>query len=290
MTPRTKKLLALCCLLACAGCSSGRLTNQITTPETNNQKETQHKVDLINLASCAKDTLAINSINRNNSLFVHPGLLLSNLDWDRSLAMEAGDFLRDKSYSTRIIEVRDRSANTVRQKMLEDPGVEFVGIHYSMGGNPHYLRASIEATREAGIIRGTQLRYHAIMIDPSGIGDIESILDVETPEIGYIFVILSSERSMLRPSVQGFSQKLLDSGKVYVMHAEDFGEDWNHFGMLEALRTFKNGETSSGRKVEALLEYMVAVALGSNGKLGRLPGLCGTANGLTVAKSAENRP
>lgn len=278
MPPRLlPNLLLACSLLINTGCTSGRLSSKMATTEAN-PAQPPGEIDPSRLLQCVQGILKADSPNRSNSLFIHPGLLLSNLDWDRSLAMEAGDFLHKKAYTGRVIEVRDRSAAPVRDHMLQDPGTQFVGIHYSMGGNPHYLRASIEATHQAATARGLPLRYHAIMIDPSGIGEIENVLDIDAPEIGYIFVILSAERSMLRPGISGFSQKLLDSGKVYVMHAEDFGEDWNHFGMLEALRSSIQANETDASKVGALLEYLVTVALASEEKLVRLPGHCGDTN------------
>lgn len=280
--PIVPALLILGAALVSAGCTSGRVAGKVATGDSPTGGA-QLVGNLPALVRCAGRALPADSPNRSNSLFVHPGLLLSNLDWDRSLAMEAGDFLRDKAYAGRVVEVRDRSAAPVLDHMTKDPGTQFVGIHYSMGGNPHYLRSSIEATREASRIRQTQLRYHAVMIDPSGIGEVENVLDVEAPEVGYLFVILSSERSMLRPGITGFSQRLLDSGKVHVMYAEDFGEDWNHFGMLEALRTFKQDGNAGGRKVEALLEYLVSLALGSTEKLPSLPGPCGSNESSRIA-------
>lgn len=287
-TSKIHALLIFCSLVMISGCSSGRLSNKILMPEIASAN-TQTHLNLPILLGCSEGMLSKESPNRLNTLFVHPGLLLFNLDWDRSLAMEAGEFLRDRTYAGRIVEVRDRSAGPVLRHMLEDPGTQFVGIHYSTGGNPHYLRSSIEATREAGLTRQTPLRYHAIMIDPSGIDEVETVVDIEAPEIGYLFIILSSERSLLRPGISGLSQKLLDSGKVYVMHAEDFGEDWDHFGMLEALRAFKQGSDSGGRKVEILLEYLVTVALGSTERLARLPGPCGNVGNNRIAADAHQR-
>jgi hypothetical protein len=253
-------ILAFCALLS--GCSSGRIEQSRLIQ--GNEVEEIHVSRHIQNIPCLEPTPNIPEItdDRRNTVFIHPGLLLLGLNWDHSLAVEAGDILKSERLSGRIIELRDREVAPIFEHASTDPGTQFIGIHYSMGGRPDLIGASLEAIKKAALIRGTPLRYHAILVDPFSISDIENHVDINRPEMGYLFILLSSEFSFLRPSIRDFPPSFLKSGKVFFINAEDFGESWGHFGMLYDLREqhFNNPQHIGGRKMRALFQAMVAMA------------------------------
>lgn len=255
MPPARRLAAPLLCLLlaACAG----------SRPPSTDSAGSNGLPTLASLERCTGE-LPADAPERSDTLFVHPGLLLFNFDWDRSLAMEAGNLLQEKGYAGHVLEVRDRNPQALFERMRREPGREFVGIHYSMGGNPELLAASYAATRRAADERGVALRYHSIMIDPFGIDDLEKHVDLSAPEVGYLFIFLSSAGSALRPEAARLSPRGAASGKVVLLHAEDFGEDWDHFGLLGDLRAYRQGEKAEGRKVEALLVRLMNIALNSH--------------------------
>lgn len=212
---------------------------------------------------CQLPTVALDSPQRRNTLFVHPGLLLLNLDWDQSLALDAALLLKDEGWSRSVLEVRNRDSNLLYERMLSDPGTQFVGLHYSMGGNPELLRESFVATKKASIERGMQLRYSAILVDPFGISSLADLIDLNSPEVGHIFIFLSSENSFLRPGVLELSDLLLASKKLHIVYAEDLQKDWGHFGMLSEIRSYRNGESTEVPAVLEIFRSIMRISLGA---------------------------
>lgn len=80
----------------------------------------------------------------------------------------------------------------------------------------------------------------------------------------YVFILVSSEHSFLRPNVATLPTAFIDSGKVFFVYAEDFHEKWNHFGMLTAFRDQDSDTAEHGdhKKMDALFHGMFAIALG----------------------------
>jgi hypothetical protein len=253
-------ILAFCALIS--GCSSGRIEQSRLIP--GNEVEEIRVSRHIQNIPCLEPSPNIPEItdDRKNTVFIHPGLLLLGLNWDHSLAVEAGDILKSEQLAGRIIELRDREVAPIFEYASTDPGTQFIGIHYSMGGRPDLIGASLEAIKNAAHIRDTPLRYHAILVDPFSISDIENHVDINRPEMGYLFILLSSEFSFLRPSIREFPPAFLKSGKVFFVNAEDFGENWGHFGMLYDLREqhFYDPKHVGGRKMRALFQTMIAMA------------------------------
>jgi hypothetical protein len=245
-----------------SGCSTGRIEQSRLVPGS--QIEEIRIASRIQNTQCfdATPTIPENSPERQNTIFIHPGLLLLGLNWDHSLAVEAGTILKEERLAGEILEIRNREVTPIYEHALTDAGSQFIGIHYSMGGRPDLISASLDAIKKAAITRNTPLRYHAILVDPFSIADIENHIDINRPEMGYLFILLSSEFSFLRPSIRDFPPKFIKSGKVFFVNAEDFGENWGHFGMLYDLREqhFYNPKHVGGRKMRALFQAMISMA------------------------------
>lgn len=205
------------------------------------------------------------SVNRQNTIFVHPGLLSSGLDWDSSLAVDAGARLIAEGFGRQLAVLQERDAEPIYRHAVGDPGTQFVGIHYSMGGRPDILRNSLDSIKRASEARGVALRYHALLFDPFGISDIGAWINIDEPELGYVFILLSSENSFLRPGIQGLPHAFARSRKVVFVYSESFGEDWGHFGMLTAYRNRDLDGHEQEQKVKALFEGMLALALRGDG-------------------------
>ena len=287
-----RAIAAILLVTGVAACTSGRPAPP--TPETPVSTA---------MASQSSSNCAIREpgqANRQNTVFVHPGLLLLNMDWDHSLAMEAGKFLQRQGLAAEPLEIRDREAKSMLPSLRSAPGTQFIGIHYSMGGKPEVLRHSYDVVRSAGQALRKPLRYHAIMIDPYGIASADELIDFNRPEVGYVFILVSSEYSFLRPSVAKFPAAALASGKIHFIFAEDLGETWGHFDMLTALRDSQFSEDqssnkaggspgtspgtsssanprakSSGKKAERLFRCLASAALAADGEFPRQnPCLC----------------
>lgn len=251
--------------LSLSACSTGRIEQSRLLPgETSDEIRMVRNLPRTTVrCHAAIAPLADNSVNRRNTLFVHPGLLLFGLHWDRSLAVEAGTILTEYRFAGKMLELPDRDLTPIYQHAITGPGTEFIGIHYSMGGRPDILRGSLDAIKQAAQFRGVPLHYHALLFDPFSISDIGTLIDVNESELGYVFVLLSSEYSFLRPDIRSLPRSFIESEKVFFIYAEDFGESWGHFGMLNAFRGqhFKDSEHSGGEKMRTLFQGMLALAL-----------------------------
>ena len=263
-------------LLMASGCSSGRIDRLALRPNGSTYASDAYQLHQPS-GQCAADILSRDSPNRKNTLFAHPGMPLLSIN--SSLATDAAIQLKDEGFAGSYEEVSHRDAQSQYERMMKDPGTQFVGIHYSMGGKPEVLRSSFDAARQASSERGEAIRYHSILIDPVGISGLEGVVDLERPEVGYLFIILSSENSFLRPDLSGFTERSLSSGKVYFVHAEDLGEHWDHFGALTDFKTKRLEAGAGGEKVEKLFHYLMTVALASNGRLPVLNRHCTVAHG-----------
>ena len=257
--------LSLTFVAILSGCSAGRIEQPRLIPTDN--FDGIRVVQSLNSSPSAcfpkNPPSEKQSINHENTVFVHPGLLLLGFNWDQSLAVEAGNILAVQKITGRVLELRDRDPLPIYHHALNDPGTEFIGIHYSMGGRPDILRGSLDAIKKASRDRKIPLRYHAILFDPFGISDMRDHLDIDEPELGYVFILLSAEYSFLRPGIRDLPKSFADSGKLIFVFAEDFKENWNHFGMLHAFREYflNNPEHDGGKKMDLLFKTMVEMAL-----------------------------
>lgn len=256
-----RRLLPLAAVLILNACSFGR-ANQAGLHADTASLTAQVS------ANCSADAAALD-LNRRNTLFAHPGLMSVNLHWDKGMTVNSAELLQRHGWAGRTLEIRDRDGDEIYQRALADPGDQFVGLHYSMGGHPNVLRESLQAVQKAGARRNQPLRYHAILVDPFAISEIGHYVDIDQPELGYLFILLSSDFSFLRPSVADIPQAFIDSGKVYFVYSEDFDENWGHFDMLSTLLESGKNTDHSSRKLSQLFDTMMRLSLGSHAPLTR---------------------
>jgi len=218
-------------LIALSGCSSGRASVATTS-------HAQITSPAVALHCPLPDiTPAAVVLERRNAIFVHPGMVWVSDRWDSGPIVVTGNALRDEGYASDVVIVEGRDPQRLYERMMSDPGTQFVGLHYSMGGHADLLAKSYDVTRRASIERGVPLRYHAVLIDPFGIADLGARVDLARPEVGQVLFILSSDNSLLRGRVNGLFDSLGQSSKVNFVYAEDVGEKWGHFSILPSGRT-----------------------------------------------------
>lgn len=172
-----------------------------------------------------------------NTVFVHPGLLLLNLDWDQSLAVESAKILIKHGYASDFLQLRDRDPTRIGERMRQDPGTRFMGLHYSMGGQPELLAATLSNVAQARRESGRDLVYYPVLVDPFGIEQVNTLLDLDAAQLGQVFIVLSGENSFLRPNINRIREDILRHPKVHLIYAEDVGEDWGHFDALSSIIT-----------------------------------------------------
>jgi len=173
--------------------------------------------------------------NNKNTVFVHPGMLWSSARWDKGLAVDGGNWLVRQGYAARILELHGRDPERMTSVMARDPGTRFMGLHYSLGGSTDLVVRSVAATERASKMSGRQLSYFPIVIDPASFTEVGDRLDMNSPYLGQMFILVAEEGSALRTSITSVSRKVLDHAKTHLLYAEDFGLNWSHFGVLEGL-------------------------------------------------------
>lgn len=259
----TRQLLSLWCVamamlfVTISGCSSGRAVTGKTAAAT------EHRY-------CPLPDLTAPDIERKNSVFVHPGMVWISDSWESGPIVVTANALRKKGYADTVVVVADRNPELIYEQMLQDPGTQFVGLHYSLGGKADILEGSYDATRRASQKRGVQLRYHAVLIDPYGISSLGNGFDISRPEVGQLLFILSSDNSMLRGRASSLPENIVNSPYVNFVHAEDVGEAWGHFSILPSGRVVGTTQTTgqSGdsqldlHKTMAVLRAFFALAQG----------------------------
>jgi len=218
-------------LVALSGCSSGRASVATASPAQTSPAAVALHCPLSDLTSAATE------FERRNAIFVHPGMVWVSDRWDSGPIVVTGNALRDEGYASDVVIVEGRDPQRMFERMMSSPGTQFVGLHYSMGGHAELLAKTYDVTRRASLERGVQLRYHAVLIDPFGIADLGTRVDLARPEVGQVLFILSSENSLLRGRVNGLFDSLGQSPKVNFVYAEDVGETWGHFSILPSGRT-----------------------------------------------------
>lgn len=214
--------------------------------------------------------------DRNNTVFVHPGLLMLGIDWGGQRAVDTAKRMVRDGYAGRLLEIRSRQGEPVHRRMLEDEGSRFLGIHYSMGGAPETLARVLEATARAGRERHAALRYSPLMIEPFGFERLHEHVDLDSPLLGRLVVMVSSASSLLRPDIDGAPPSVLNHPRLHIVRAEDFGLNWNHFSVLTDLREADGSDEPRHRRAIELF-HTVMEALGGelddaeiDGRLARL--------------------
>jgi len=214
--------------------------------------------------ACDLPGLAPDDVDRSNTLFVQPGMVLVSQSWDRSPAVETADRLVKEGYAAARAIVRERDVEVVYEHMMADPGTQFLGIHYSLGGNARLLAATFAAARRASAARGEQLRYHAIVADPYELDGLEGLVDLQAPEVGQLAFLYSKEGALLRGSVSALTPAVLASPKVNVVYAEDVRTHWAHFTILPSWRPAVNARSAAeGERTLALIRRLAAMSLAS---------------------------
>jgi len=258
-------IFLLCLLVNLSGCSSGRAVS--ATSQTGSGS-TAHP------ATCTTPPIALDlpatatHLEQQNALFVHPGMVWISDRWDAGPIVFTGNLLREEGYASRVVVVKGRDPALVLEQMLSDPGTQFVGLHYSMGGNSALLAKTFDAARQASVRRSQQLRYHAVLIDPYDIAGLGEQVDLSRPEVGRLLFVLSKENSLLRGRVSALSEAVNTSPKVNFVYAEDVGENWGHFSILPSGRVVgqsattgqSGGSARADHKTMVLLRTFMAIA------------------------------
>lgn len=223
-------------LILLNGCSAGRYYKKEEQNERSYPRIGQNTHVLIrDIATACEAPNAESGERKANTVFVHPGLLLLNLDWDQSLAVESAKILVKHGYAKSFLQLRDRDATRVGEQMLKDPGTRFMGLHYSMGGQPELLASTLASVAQARKESGKDFVYYPVLVDPFGIKKINTLLDLNAEHLGQMFIVLSKENSFLRPDISGIRDDILRHPKVHLIYAEDIGEVWGHFDALGSI-------------------------------------------------------
>jgi hypothetical protein len=184
---KTAAFLLLITLLN--GCSAGRYYKPQDQTEGYSQRIGWEDATLINALATSCEMPHSELERRDvNTIFVHPGLLLLNLNWDKSLAVDTAGLLIKHGYAKDFLELRDRDTTRIGDRMQKDPGTRFIGLHYSMGGQPQLLAAALASVEQARRESGKDLVYSPILVDPFDIEHVNTLLDVNAPHLGQIFI------------------------------------------------------------------------------------------------------
>jgi hypothetical protein len=202
------------------------------------------------LPDCEKN--ATTSIDAKQSkgtvktLFIHPGLMLL-IDWGGDRALDVGQYWVEQGLVPRLFELRSREQAPMVERMLEDGGGEFVGLHYSMGGSPSVLKKALNAAELVTQKTGVMSQYTAVMVDPFGLQVMEQRIDLDSPYLREVYIVLSGQFSSLRPDPSALSEDFKQHPKVHMLYAEEFGVDWNHFSFLSDVRNSRRDSFESNR-------------------------------------------
>ena len=158
-----------------------------------------------------------------NTIFVNPGLLLLGIEWGGGRAVAAGQLLAREGFGSGILELRSRRSELVYERMMEDPGTRFLGIHYSMGGAPQTIDNALTAAQRASENRKQLLVYNPILVEPFGFRRLHETVDLDSPYLGRSFVLVSSGGSVFRPEIAAAPEHVLNHEKLHIVYPEDFG-------------------------------------------------------------------
>lgn len=231
-----KSIVCLLFFVLLSGCSSGRYYKTQEQQDGSSPPISQEEVTRIHDFATACET-SKSTVERPDvtTVFVHPGLLLLNLNWDQSLAVDSAKVLIRHGYAKDFLPLRDRDTTKVGERMQQDAGTRFIGLHYSMGGQPQLLANTLASVVEASRNSGKELVYCPVLVDPFDIGQINTELDLDGPHLGQVFIVLSEEFSLLRPDISAIREDILNHPKVHMIYAEDIGEKWGHFSALTSV-------------------------------------------------------
>ena len=231
-----KTTVCLLLLILLTGCSTGRYYKAQENIKDFYPRMEQTDVTLINdiARSCETPHSKLEQHNIN-TVFVHPGLLWFDFNCEQSMAVESARILIKNGYAKNFQEVCDRNPTRIGPQMQRDPGTRFLGLHYSLGGKPQLVAATLTTVAQARQESGKNLLYYPLLVDPLDIEQMNDLVDLNAAPLGQMFIVLSAEYSLLRPNILGIREDILNSPKVHLIYAEDFGENWGHFDELESV-------------------------------------------------------
>lgn len=184
--------------------------------------------------SCGTSHQELEQLNIN-TVFVHPGMLWLDFNCGNNVTAESAKILVEHGYARDYQELCDRNPERIGERMQEEAGTRFIGLHYSLGGRPQLIANTLATVARARQKSGKGLVYYPVLVDPFDIEQANTLLDLDAPHLGQMFIVLSAEYSLLRPNIEGLREGILDSPKVHLIYAEDFGENWGHFDELESV-------------------------------------------------------
>jgi len=243
------------------GCTSGRYypthspENISLEQESTLREKISHTLEHKDVQQCLDPGL-IGYEQRKNTVFVHPGWIFI-INWGGGRARDAGLLLVRDGFAGSILEVRSRETAEIYERMINDSGSRYLGLHYSMGGSPKVLQAALDAAVDASELLNNHIIYSPILIEPHNFSSLPEFIELDNPHLGNIIVVVSGDNSFLRPNINGASDEILRHPKLNFLYAEDFGLDWGHFSFLSDIR---NSEIETGIKHDRAIEIFHALA------------------------------
>lgn len=250
------RIVCMTIIILLTGCSTGSHTSfHIEKNEggtlTNNTCNPKNAKVLSTILTRKIDGVAKNE----STLFIHPGLIFG-IDWGGSRASDAGSKLISDGYYENILEVRSRNASPMYEQMIKDNAASYLGLHYSVGASPAVVSEALKASKDASIQQGKPTVYNAILIEPFGFTEFSNYIDPDSPYLGTVFIIASSNYSFLRPKIKSASSKIINHEKFHYIFPEEFGLSWDHFGFLSAVRD-EGSDVQQGNKVKGIFYFVV---------------------------------
>ncbi len=236
MEPCLNIIARLLLLILLNGCSTGRYYKAAEQgpPPQIGQKDISLVLARAVVKACETPHANLDPSNIN-TVFVHPGMLWFDSDCGKSITVDSARILIKNGYANNFYELCDRNPEKIGELMQKDPGTRFIGLHYSLGGQPALVAATLASVAQTRREGAKDFVYYPVLVDPFDIEQFNTLLDLDVAHLGQVFIVLSAEYSLLRPNVSGLREEILGSPKVHLIYAEDFGETWGHFDELASV-------------------------------------------------------
>ncbi|MCP3669545.1 MAG: hypothetical protein GY814_03760 [Gammaproteobacteria bacterium] len=235
-------------------------TASTTDTTTHNDEPIRLQQDIIDNELCLEIKQHL-SESRNNTVFVHPGLLFP-IPWGMQRARDSGQRIVDKALASSMLEVRSRNSEAMSKRMVSESGKHYFGVHYSMGGAPYVIKAALKAANEASKQLKHRVTYSAILVEPYQFSFLTDAINLDDPHLDQVVVVLSSKNSIFRPDISNASKKILTHNKFHFIYAEEINMKWNHFTFLTQVRSDGIKMDKQARQAKELFDS-IAVALAS---------------------------
>lgn len=259
-------MVLLCCVMqslsACSAGSPGRDALLLQQPSTFSN-ETQALFAAIRENGTLQRTIierAKASPHVSNTVFAYPGMLMV-IDWGRRRAGDAAKFLVEQKLAGDALRSTTRDGSDTLERLLQEDGTGYLGIHYSLGAAPKVVQASLDAIAKASQKRQEKIVYHPILVEPFQFSDLDTKVRLDSPHLGSLYAVVSQEYSFLRPNLQTASRELLAHPKIHILTAEDFGVNWGHFTFLGDVRKPDEGLSSLERRSKEIFTLLAALPL-----------------------------